>query len=398
VWLRRTAAGDSASLARFDLGTRKIDANIPSDLSAEISPDGRFAVCACPRAGHPPGTWIMYPLERPEEFAVLKPVGGDTSNIGYEWAPTTPRLPYIARLDIVLGLGPPLLGASYQLRAIAHDTLKNVVLPGVVRWRSENPAVADVDSAGLLLPHDTGAVTIDASAGGWRSVRTTLRIGAPGSRVMLAENWATGLAGSWVMHGVPSPRIVDDPRFGRAFNNNGDGSFFSGAYTSHAYETSGGLWVDATLSARVTATESQEQVIWLFAMSDSAAWANWDHVTGDGPAGSASPGCSIRYPWGNRRKHLGEEVVITGVTKSGRASVPDDVHTGRPFHVTLQIFPDGRCGVAIDGKAVWIGPADFFGRRVHLDLAGNSVDTRILLGSLRVATGIAPGISWTSLP
>jgi hypothetical protein len=394
VWLRRHLAADGARLERMDLATRKFDAAIPGDVSAVISPDGRFAVCRCPRSGHPSGAWIVYPLDRLGEFAVLKPIGADTANIEYGWAPTTPRLPYIARLDVALGPGPPLLGAAYQLRTFAYDTSKTRVTPGVVRWRSENPAIAGVDSTGLLIPYDTGAVTIDASAGGWRTARTTLRIRRPESRTLLGEQWTGSLAPAWIPHGVPTPRIVTDARLGRAFLNNGDGSFFSGAYTSRAIDTRDGLWVDATLSTPLTETESQEQVMWLFAMTDSAAWANWDRITGDGPSGPGSPGCSIRYPWGENRRHFGEEALVSGVTTTARVRAPDSAYTGQPFRVTMQIFPDGSCGVAIDGKALWRGPADFFQRRVHLQLAGNSVDTRILVGTVRVTTGIAPGIAW----
>ena len=60
----------------------------------------------------------------------------------------------------------------------------------------------------------------------------------------------------------------------------------------------------------------------------------------------------------------------------------------------MQLFPDGRCGVALDGKLLWTGPATFLEPSVRVWLIGNSVETQILVGRLRVVTGIAPGIAW----
>jgi hypothetical protein len=190
--------------------------------------------------------------------------------------------------------------------------------------------------------------------------------------------------------------LVADTRLGHAFSNNGDGSFFSGAYTSRGYGTRAGLWVETELSAPITATESQEQVLSLFAMVDSTTWANWDHVTGDGPMGVTSPSWSFRYPYGAHAAHLGEEFLITANSGALLLRAPADASTGRPFRVVLQIFPDGHRGLALNGKPVWIGSADFFQPEVHLMLAGNSVNTKILVGHLRIVAGIATDIDWES--
>ena len=394
VWLRRGTGGGDGAIERLDLSTRTVDATIPRDFGASISPDGRFAVCQCPRRGQPLGTWIAYPIDRPDEFAILRVADPDPAMVEFSWAPTTPRARYLARLSIDTGLGPPILGASHQLRASGVDSSNRVVSPGVVRWRSENPAVAEIDSAGLLTPRDTGLVTIDATAGGWRSTRTGLRIVRPESHVLLDEDWSKGLKPYWESHGVPRPVVVPDARLGRAFLNNGDGAFFSGAYTSAAFQTSGGLWVDAKISTPITAAESQDLLVSLFPMTDSVRWARWDHVTGDGPPGLSSSACGIRYPVGLRTKHFGEELWIFGQGPAARARMPDDAYTGRPFRLTMQLFPDGRCALAIDGKLVWSDTAKFNQQHVHLWLQGNTVDTKILVGPVRVGSGIAPDIDW----
>lgn len=393
--LLRQSARDTDQLTRFNFETDSVDLTDARGGGAVISPDGHFALCRCAREGYPPGTWIVYPLERPGEFGVLRTIGSDSGAITFDWAPTTPRAPFLARLTIAPGLGPAVLGSSYQLRAFGVDTRGGATSPGVIRWRSDDTSMATVDSTGLLTPRRAGRVTIKASAGGWRQVLDTLTIVQPISRVVLDEDWMHGLEPTWRPHGVPEPKLVPDARFGHAFFNNGDGSFFSGAYTSRAFGTGDGLWVEAEVSATITASESQEQLLWLFAMTDSAAWANWDHATGDGPP-VFSPGLGVRYPQGAGGRHFGEELLITDPLHGYVFRAPTNARTGLPFRVVMQIFPDGRLGVALNGRATWVGAANFFQPAVHLMLAGNTVDTRIVVGHLRIVAGIAPNIAWDS--
>jgi hypothetical protein len=135
--------------------------------------------------------------------------------------------------------------------------------------------------------------------------------------------------------------------------------------------------------------------VYVFAIKDSTAWAAWDHVTGDGPPGVSSPGWSFRYPAGISGTHIGEQFQISAVSAQ-LLPAPPGLGTGRPFHLVMQIFPDGRCGLALDGKRVWVGPANFFEPAVHVMLAGNSVGTKMLIGHVRIVTGIAPNIAWDS--
>ena len=69
------------------------------------------------------------------------------------------------------------------------------------------------------------------------------------------------------------------------------------------------------------------------------------------------------------------------------------MNTGQVYRLVMQILPDGRYGVALNGKTAWIGNADYFQPAVHVMLMGNSVGTRLLVGRVRVNTGIAPEFS-----
>lgn len=397
VFLRRDGDGRT-TLMRFDLEADSVDFEDGRDGTVSISPDGRFAVCECPRQGYASGTWIVYPIERPSEFAALRlPDGKSDGSVEFSWAPTTPRAPWASRVQISVGLGPPIIGVPHQLSASGVDSTGRPVPLGVVRWRSEDTLVASIDATGRLMPRRAGRVSIVASAGGWREVHTTLTISEAGGRVLLDEDWGGALAPRWRPFGVPQPVLVTNESLGRAFLNNGDGSFFSGAYTTSSFPTRAGLWMEAVLSTPITANDSQDLLVWLFNTArDSVAWANWDHVTGDGPPGISAPGWAIRYPRGVAGAHWGDQLG-NWLGDGTNLDVPRTARGGTPFRLVMQVFPDGRCGLGIDGKAIFVSPAQFREPAVRVMLAGNSVGTKILVGRLRVVTGVAPDIDWNRL-
>jgi DNA-binding SARP family transcriptional activator len=390
--IRRTQ-GDSVNVEEVNADTRTVAIRDAAHGLASLSPDGRFALCRCARPGYPEGALIVYRVDNPSEFVVLR-LAADSSRLDFRWAPTTPRLPYVAALSVAEGNGLPVPGIRHQLRASAIDVNGRPTQIGVVRWSSEDTTVATIDSTGRLLARRAGRVIVDASAGGWRVVRVPITIRDADSRLVFDESWTGSFEPAWIPFGQPRPKVVRDSMLGPAFLNNGDGVFFSGAYTTRTFDTADGLWVETKLSARLTDDESQEQMISLVHIVDSLAWAAWDRVTGDGPAGGSSPNWAIRYPHGPNTVHRGEQILITGPFGEYLAPVPADAYTGRPIDVVMQIFPDGRCAVALDEKVIWTGPADFLEPSVRVMLAGNSVGTRVLVGRLRVGTGIHEGVDW----
>ena len=75
-----------------------------------------------------------------------------------------------------------------------------------------------------------------------------------------------------------------------------------------------------------------------------------------------------------------------------------DLHAGGWWRLRIQIFPDGRCGIAVNGL-----PVVLFQSRLELDrpmrvnLSGNSVGTKMLVGPLQVWTGVKSDIAWSVL-
>jgi hypothetical protein len=80
-----------------------------------------------------------------------------------------------------------------------------------------------------------------------------------------------------------------------------------------------------------------------------------------------------------------------------RVRVPRPVVDGQPFRALVQVFPDGRCGFAFDGTPLWVSPPVYFDTTARVLLEGNSQETRVLVGPLRGATGVAPHVDWGRL-
>ena len=74
---------------------------------------------------------------------------------------------------------------------------------------------------------------------------------------------------------------------------------------------------------------------------------------------------------------------------------PADLPAGGWHTLRLQLFPDGRCGFAVDGTPVWVSPDP-----LPLDvpfrflLHGRSHGTRMLVGPVEVWTGVKDDIDW----
>jgi len=74
------------------------------------------------------------------------------------------------------------------------------------------------------------------------------------------------------------------------------------------------------------------------------------------------------------------------------------VSDGAWHEVTLQIFDDGRCALAIDAKAVAVSQdALMLDLPLHVVIAGNSVGTTVEVGALEAWTGVRSDIDWSAL-
>ena len=67
---------------------------------------------------------------------------------------------------------------------------------------------------------------------------------------------------------------------------------------------------------------------------------------------------------------------------------------GVPTRVRLQVMPDGRCGVALDGVPLSLQPAFTHLDSMRVILQGSSVGTRMLVGTITVRRGVPTDVDW----
>jgi hypothetical protein len=287
------------------------------------------------------------------------------------------------------------VGIPYQLRALGWTRKRNTLGVTKARWKVLTPDVADIDSLGVLTPRKSGIVVVELSAGGWRNAEVRLRVSARESRLILDEQWFANVETRWSFFGIPKPFIYRD-REGGALDVNGDGNFLSGAYFRLPVDARNGISVDFLLKTPITQSKWQVILVGLAAISDMSRLGRWDHSTGYiAEYLDPDPGCAFAYPAGEGAEAL-EPVWLSRLrSATGR---PFKLESGSTYRVHLQFLPDGRCGTAIDGHAGLItqGPA-LTNKPYLLVILGSSVNTRILVGSLVLRSGVAEGMDWKSL-
>ncbi|HEY5490394.1 MAG TPA: AAA family ATPase [Gemmatimonadaceae bacterium] len=393
VLLRGRSPTEMATLD-VDLRTAAVSrTRIPADGNATLDAAGRWLLLS----GHGNVSSDSMLIGPPLAFERARPVAlrripGAHAVAWLESGPTD----YIASVHIVHPRAPVSLGTPYRLNVTATTRTGKPTAPWIVLWRSLTPRVAAVDSNGVLVALDTGAAIIEASAGGWRSALDTVRVVRSASTLAADERWTDGVERRWRFFGEPFPLIVNDARGGRAFFNNGDSQFYSGAYSIAEYDATRGIAIEAEFSTPVTRTQWQMISVDLFGGAAFEPVAQWDHKTGYLPGRmGGQTSCQFVYPEGEGPSARTRANVARPLprTLSGR---PLELWRGAWHSVRVQMMPDGRCGYAIDGVAVGMGDSGSAPPpTARVVLQGMSVGTRMLIGHVRVFTGVPPGVDWS---
>jgi DNA-binding SARP family transcriptional activator len=389
--------GDGSVLLVVDVGdaadwiARVLD---PRRGTRIASPDGRWLACICTSDAAGP-QFIVHPAEHPERWARVSGPPPLTGRVTLRTPPRPPR--WLSSLAITAPARVPVDGSAL-LRAIARDSAGHPLdLPAdAIQWRSLDTAIAIVDSTGTLRPRRVGTVRVEASAGGWRRAVTRMEVAEPQWALLLREDWREGVAARFVPFGAPRPSVVTSPDGLRAMVNNGDGNYSSGAYSRLLLDATQGLGARATVSLPVTRAVWQTLSLSFTAALEEGRLRHWNH--GDGPLPMRGYGgeCAVGYPNGEGTTALAAFAAL--VPEERAILAPPDVRDGHWITLEVQLFPDGRCGVAIDGVPRAIGrttiPLD---RPFRVLLGGNSAGTRMAIGPLEVWSGVRPDVPWKSL-
>ncbi|HTI63961.1 MAG TPA: AAA family ATPase [Gemmatimonadaceae bacterium] len=392
---------DSAVVATVDVENHETRTLVTGRVDgAQLSPDGQWMACRCAPNPQLPARWTVFPLARPDLAREVVADRLGERDLVLAWLGRRRTGGYLAKLSIRAPAAVLPLGVGTSLIATAKDDSEHARPAAPLTWSSLTPNVATIDSvSGLLIPHVAGQARIRVSAGGWISADTTVRIGASDAPLVLVEDWTAGLNVQFVPFGVPAPLVISGTPVGAAMRNNGDGSFSSGVYSRKEFVGSAGLGVEVVVSTPVDSLQWQTLSVELRPGMDSARLARWDHRDSESPGSADRPSvgrCLLGIPGGEgpANAHL---VSVLDLRQERRPLAPR-YFSGQPYRLRVQLFPDGRCGVAVDGRPLVIVPGrPLADARYRLIIAGNSAQTDILVGPVRMWTGVQPDVPWLQL-
>jgi len=276
---------------------------------------------------------------------------------------------------------------------------KPVDTPTPAVWSVSDTTVLTIDSTGLARPHRPGKATVHVSLAGWRRDAREIKVAVARDSFILRESWDRGIAAQWIPFGEPRPSIVAGPDGRLAFLNGGDGSYTSGVYTRAHWDARDGIGVEVSASVRLSRGQGQVLTIDWVGGLDSLRLGGWDHLSGYMPLRGVLENrlCLSAYPSGEGP---------TGKVRFGFGAGPwerlipvdSSLADGHAFRIRVQIFPDGRCGLALDGHPISISdfalPLDL---PFALRLGYASYQGQVLHGPLEVWLGVRDDVQWDLL-
>ncbi len=395
---------DSAGLrrlARYDWSRdATVSLSVPDVETGVLSPDRRWLIASGRQQDAPNVRLWAIPLERP---ALARPISTPASlaSASIWWEGEIDRSRLIDRIQLSGPLTAVPVGITTKLRvrALAAGGAE-VPLRGRMSWTTTDSAVASVDSTGTLHPLSTGRVVVNVSLGGWKTAQLALEVVGAAAQPRVRESWTNDWTTRWLAIGTPLPGVVLGPGNVRAFHNNGDGSYASQAVLRSAFTARDGLGVEVQLSTPLSHSTMQAAKVELVPGVDTLALRGWDN-RGRSPAlGNVDKMCAARFPAADGTFGATRMVVDgAGERQFDLGSVAGSMRSGTWWVLRLQILPDGRCGVAVNGRPVWLS-------RESIDLEGDfrvrlgesSYDAKILHGPLVLWTGVRADIDWSKAP
>ena len=365
----------------------------PHAYRGRLSPDRRWVTAAL-RVDGVRGfrDWVT-PLDRP---AQARPITGSDGNAVRWWEGQEDLSMLIDRIEFtdsvrVIPLG---MGTRLHVRPL---TVANTEIPlhAPVRWTSSDTGVATVDSLGEIRPHTSGITTIRASLVDWRTTSRQIRVEGNTPTTIVNERWDEEWPRRWIAWGDPQPLVTTGPRGIRGFWSHGDGSYPSMGLLRQSISARHGLGVELRVSTPITRTKWQRLRVALVAGIDTASLLMTDQRKAPPSRGRADASCSFTFPgegrWG--ASQIGMSGSISKVADLGDVATP--LRTGAWWTLRLQILPDGRCGIAINNRVVWLSPEPMpLDGEFRLRLGDESNGTKLLHGPLQLWSGVRTDIDW----
>jgi DNA-binding SARP family transcriptional activator len=379
-----------------DTSTSRTFKRSPLIAGASLSPDGKWLACGCQITSQGVIRWTIFPVDNPELQAEIVRDRLTPSQLSIAWLGNRRPNTYIERLEIdrrANGIQP--INAALRLRATGYRADGRMTEDVPVRWAIIGGDAARIEE-NLLIPVHAGTVRVSANAGGWVSAEADLQIGEARTAELKNWDWSRPLEEDWIPYGRPAPLTATDTNFGRALLPNGDGSYLSGVVSREVFNATKGLVVALDAAIRIDSTQWQMLDVAFLEEPDGApSLPTFDDVS---PPALDRRTCSVRIP---RGEGIGNQrqASVGSNHEQAFATLPRSVSSGAALKLVLQLFPDGSCGAAIDGKPVaHMRAAGTPIRRARLTISGQSMYTRVAIGRVDLKAGTSPDIEWRDPP
>lgn len=260
------------------------------------------------------------------------------------------------------------------------------------RFKTSDSSIVRARPDGTLEARREGTAWIHATAGGWRSDSVRVHVRSPdvASRVVLSESWRSGLSSEW--NGFGDPRPTSGFVGARAvLLPNGDGLWESGVASRREWNARQGLGLEAEVLLPITRTKFQRLSLMIAASGTQADISLWLNSNPPGKVHFTQL-CLSGFPDGEGAQAF-ERFRVHTVDGRNAASAPLEDHAAfysTQWHrVRLQLYPDGRCSLWVDGTLVGrtpdVQPLPPMARVVIL---GASVGTTIAVRGVEVWEGV----------
>lgn len=364
-------------------------------LGQLVSFDGVLRLCLCRTTAEANSLFYLMPSADPAAARPILYRGRPLHGTAIVAAPRYAENQWLDTLRLVLPPEGLSIENTHQLRAEGRGANGAPAPLHDLRWTSRDTTVATVDSLGRFRPRRLGSTWVVVSAGGWRVDSALARVSPANSQTMVREAWDESWLKRWRTFGEPRPRILGTA-VGPAFLPNGDGSYPSGAYLPLVIPSVSGAGMEAMVSMPITRSQWQTLSLALFPADGLERLRQWDHVTGDAisPMGNT---CWATFP-GDEGGRATELAVYGGRGDDETFAAPAGLYSGRWHRIRLQLLPDGRCALAIDGRPIGArrGRTPPSPSGVYLHVVGNSrFGGRLVVGRTEAWSGVRGGVDWT---
>lgn len=380
------STGESASV------TERIDM-----AESRVSRDGRWVYCMCvvtPDSGRRP---MVFPLDAPSLAREIEVQPGDGVPVEAIWIASRSDVPPVrVEIDTSMRLIPP--HTPLQLAAHVSDRYgRELRFTGFLKWSLSPRDAASIDSARGIVTASGRASRfwVRASAGidAVDSIELHVRSSDPTEEIL--EQWDDSALTRWMRFGRPVPRRVRIEGRDLLFMD-GDGSFNSGTVSRESFDWREGLALDLEVSSPITSRQWQSVSFGFWRLRDTVRFTRAAGRNVVPTMMREDDLCGFGLPAeGETQGKVGGVILSSASSFEIRPFPAADLTNGRWYRVRVQLFPDARCGFAVDGVPVGVlSSVAPRGVRIHVRTAGNSVGTRILLGRLVVRRGVPNDVDW----